>query len=230
MSYNSESWRSQHGSVMSDSRADNYSSGTYSYQSRGDHYYEDYSHDAPYLMSPSADRSTAWSTSSQADTPRADTFGSPAGSSAYMDYQQNEVYSNQGADGLVCQCGKTFRRTSDLTWVKHSIPIYPLTNSLDRKHQKYHIKNFPCLIAGCDRVFSTYKDLTRHYRSTHKMGEGWKCHVKGCRKAASGHVYSRKDNYDRHVRTAHPANWASQNGLVWSCDMILLVTAFTVSV
>ncbi|KAF5658823.1 zinc finger ZIC 4 [Fusarium heterosporum] len=92
----------------------------------------------------------------------------------------------EGGDQNRCQCGKAFRRPSDLA-----------------KHQKYHIKYFSCLFSGCDKAFATQKDLTRHMR-THRKGEGYQCKVDGCRKAMSGHVYSRKDNFDRHMRTAHP--------------------------
>ncbi|KAJ4318162.1 hypothetical protein N0V84_006988 [Fusarium piperis] len=102
----------------------------------------------------------------------------------------DEAYTWMGAgessDRNLCQCGKTFRRPSDLA-----------------KHQKYHIKFFSCLFSGCDKAFATQKDLTRHMR-THRKGEGYQCKVEGCRKAMSGHVYSRKDNFDRHMRTAHP--------------------------
>ncbi|KAM0420549.1 hypothetical protein ACHAPT_011718 [Fusarium lateritium] len=96
------------------------------------------------------------------------------------------VGSAESSDRNMCQCGKAFRRPSDLA-----------------KHQKYHIKYFSCLFSGCDKAFATQKDLTRHMR-THRKGEGYQCKVEGCRKAMSGHVYSRKDNFDRHMRTAHP--------------------------
>ncbi|KAF4974484.1 hypothetical protein FZEAL_8622 [Fusarium zealandicum] len=103
---------------------------------------------------------------------------------------QDESYgwasTSESHDRNVCQCGKGFRRPSDLA-----------------KHQKYHIKYFSCLFSGCDKAFATQKDLTRHMR-THRKGEGYQCKVDGCRKAISGHVYSRKDNFDRHMRTAHP--------------------------
>ncbi|KAF5020348.1 hypothetical protein F66182_7620 [Fusarium sp. NRRL 66182] len=102
---------------------------------------------------------------------------------------QDDSYGWMSPDGSEqnrCQCGKAFRRPSDLA-----------------KHQKYHIKYFSCLFSGCDKAFATQKDLTRHMR-THRKGEGYQCKVEGCRKAMSGHVYSRKDNFDRHMRTAHP--------------------------
>lgn len=115
MAYNSEAWRSRYQTTMSEARAHDPSSGAYTYQMGGDPYYEDLSHSSPYYMPPSTDRSVAWSTSSQADTPRADTIGSPSGASVYMDYQQNEFYQAQNIDSLMCHCGKTFRRASDLT-------------------------------------------------------------------------------------------------------------------
>ncbi|KAL4730317.1 hypothetical protein ACLX1H_002350 [Fusarium chlamydosporum] len=90
------------------------------------------------------------------------------------------------SDQNLCKCGKVFRRPSDLA-----------------KHQKYHDKHFACLFVGCKSAFATQKDLTRHM-ATHRKGEGYQCKVDGCRKAMSGHVYSRKDNFDRHMRTAHP--------------------------
>ncbi|KAF5980878.1 zinc finger ZIC 4 [Fusarium coicis] len=96
------------------------------------------------------------------------------------------VNSADGSEPNLCHCGKTFRRPSDLA-----------------KHQKYHMKYFSCLASGCDKSFATQKDLIRHTR-THRKGEGYQCKVEGCRKAMSGHVYSRKDNFDRHMRTAHP--------------------------
>ncbi|KAJ3543170.1 hypothetical protein NM208_g3725 [Fusarium decemcellulare] len=89
-------------------------------------------------------------------------------------------------DRNLCQCGKAFRRPSDLA-----------------KHQKYHIKFFACRFSGCDKVFAIQKDLTRHMR-VHRKDKVWQCNVKGCRKALSGHVYSRKENFDRHMRTTHP--------------------------
>lgn len=93
---------------MSEARADD------PYQMARGSYYEDLSRGGSYYMSPSTG-SMAWSTSSQADTPRADTIGSPSGASPYIDYQQNDIYQAQNMDGLVCHCGKTFRRASDLT-------------------------------------------------------------------------------------------------------------------
>ncbi|KAJ4137831.1 hypothetical protein NW768_003422 [Fusarium equiseti] len=92
-----------------------------------------------------------------------------------------------GGDQNTCvQCDKKFRRPSDLA-----------------KHSKYHQKHFSCLVSQCFAAFATQKDLTRHMR-THRKGEGYQCKVDGCRKAMSGHIYSRKDNFDRHMRTAHP--------------------------
>lgn len=103
----------------------------------------------------------------------------------------------------MCHCGKSFRRQSDLMYYHRHMAERPLANDhVTRKHQKYHSKFFSCLYPGCDRVCATQKDLSRHHR-VHRKGEGWRCTVNGCKKAAAGHVYGRKDNFERHLRTAH---------------------------
>ncbi|KAK7422645.1 hypothetical protein QQX98_001433 [Neonectria punicea] len=114
---------------------------------------------------------------------------SPVGTSSASSSPRDDCYgwmnTVDSSERQVCHCGKAFRRPSDLA-----------------KHQKYHIKYFSCLFSGCEKAFATQKDLSRHVR-THRKGDGWRCTVDGCRKAAAGHVYSRKDNFDRHMRTAH---------------------------
>ncbi|KAK2770723.1 zinc finger protein [Colletotrichum kahawae] len=86
-------------------------------------------------------------------------------------------------------CGKVFRRPSDLT-----------------KHERYHIKEYRCDETGCDKAFATQKDLKRH-KKTHETLDGdtagYRCRVPGCRKAKTGHVYNRRDNFVRHLRTKH---------------------------
>ncbi|KAL0939569.1 uncharacterized protein CTRU02_206179 [Colletotrichum truncatum] len=86
-------------------------------------------------------------------------------------------------------CGKVFRRPSDLT-----------------KHERYHIKEYLCDEVGCDKAFATQKDLKRH-KMTHETldgnSAGYRCRVAGCRKAKTGHVYNRRDNFVRHLRTKH---------------------------
>ncbi|TID03859.1 Zinc finger protein GLIS3 [Colletotrichum higginsianum] len=86
-------------------------------------------------------------------------------------------------------CGKVFRRPSDLT-----------------KHERYHIKEYLCDETGCDKAFATMKDLKRH-KKTHETldgdSSGYRCRVPGCRKAKTGHVYNRRDNFVRHLRTKH---------------------------
>ncbi|KAF6828897.1 hypothetical protein CPLU01_08223 [Colletotrichum plurivorum] len=87
-------------------------------------------------------------------------------------------------------CGKVFRRPSDLT-----------------KHERYHVKEYLCDQPGCEKAFATQKDLRRHQR-THGTPDGvaaagYRCRVPGCRKARTGHVYNRRDNFVRHLRTKH---------------------------
>ncbi|KAK1998724.1 hypothetical protein LX36DRAFT_21387 [Colletotrichum falcatum] len=86
-------------------------------------------------------------------------------------------------------CAKVFRRPSDLT-----------------KHERYHVKEYLCDEAGCDKAFATMKDLRRH-KKTHETldgdSSGYRCRVPGCRKAKTGHVYNRRDNFVRHLRTKH---------------------------
>ncbi|KAJ0377816.1 hypothetical protein COL26b_004027 [Colletotrichum chrysophilum] len=75
-----------------------------------------------------------------------------------------------------------------------------------RKHERYHIKEYRCDEAGCDKAFATQKDLKRH-KKTHETldgdSAGYRCRVPGCRKAKTGHVYNRRDNFVRHLRTKH---------------------------
>ncbi|KAF9873502.1 hypothetical protein CkaCkLH20_08961 [Colletotrichum karsti] len=90
-------------------------------------------------------------------------------------------------------CRKMFKRPSDLT-----------------KHERYHVKEYLCPSPGCDKAFATQKDLKRHGK-THGTSdgvdaadaEGYRCRVAGCRKAMTGHVYNRRDNFVRHLRTKH---------------------------
>ncbi|TDZ21719.1 Zinc finger protein GLIS1 [Colletotrichum orbiculare MAFF 240422] len=86
-------------------------------------------------------------------------------------------------------CGKVFRRPSDLT-----------------KHERYHFKEHLCEEHGCGKAFATQKDLKRH-KKTHGTldgdSAGYRCRVPGCRKAKTGHVYNRRDNFVRHLRTKH---------------------------
>ncbi|UQC80873.1 uncharacterized protein CLUP02_06358 [Colletotrichum lupini] len=116
-------------------------------------------------------------------------------------------------------CGKVFRRPSDLTNDKrlenlssnftHGEKIYETDiQSLISKHERYHIKEYLCDEANCDKAFATMKDLKRH-KKTHETldgdgaGGGYRCRVPGCRKAKTGHVYNRRDNFVRHLRTKH---------------------------
>lgn len=52
-------------------------------------------------------------------------------------------------------------------------------------------------------AFATRKELKRHQSVAHSKGLAFKCRVPGCTKAKTGHVYNRRDNFVRHLRTAH---------------------------
>ncbi|EGY21500.1 Zinc finger protein like [Verticillium longisporum] len=89
------------------------------------------------------------------------------------------------------ECGKSFPRPSDLT-----------------KHERYHIKDYHCDEVDCCKAFATHKDLKRHKKTHEKLdggaaAQGYRCRVPGCRKAKTGHVYNRRDNFTRHLRTKH---------------------------
>ncbi len=83
------------------------------------------------------------------------------------------------------------------------------------KHQRYHDKMHACEETACGKAFATQKDLKRHKMTHDKLGSsagskaggaasGYRCNVSGCVKARSGHVYNRKDNFDRHMHSKHP--------------------------
>lgn len=55
----------------------------------------------------------------------------------------------------------------------------------------------------CSLSFPTRKELKRHQSVAHEKGLAFKCRVEGCIKARSGHVYNRRDNFVRHLKTAH---------------------------
>lgn len=55
----------------------------------------------------------------------------------------------------------------------------------------------------CSLSFPTRKELKRHQSVAHEKGLAFKCRIEGCIKARTGHVYNRRDNFVRHLKTAH---------------------------
>ncbi|KAH6900196.1 hypothetical protein B0T10DRAFT_554731 [Thelonectria olida] len=181
-----ESWPSRaapsYGPSQAEARFDNDRNAHYGYPDTSSHFgYGPRSHREP--QSAENYHYGSWPTRRDSGGGLADGTASTS-SSPRDDYG----YNGESSEIAACHCGKVFRRPSDLA-----------------KHQKYHIKYFYCLAPDCEKAFATQKDLTRHAR-THRKGEGYRCIVEGCRKAANGHIYSRKDNFDRHMRTAHPTH------------------------
>ncbi|ROT35772.1 hypothetical protein SODALDRAFT_320283 [Sodiomyces alkalinus F11] len=126
---------------------------------------------------------TATPTSSSSEEGSSIGWNSPAATTAARELKYECTWN---------QCGKMFRRRSDLT-----------------KHERYHVKDSFCDEPGCDKAFATQKDLKRHKKTHEKVDDsgaapkGYRCRVPGCRKAKTGHVYNRRDNFVRHLRTKH---------------------------
>ncbi|CAI4219829.1 unnamed protein product [Parascedosporium putredinis] len=55
----------------------------------------------------------------------------------------------------------------------------------------------------CSLSFPTRKELKRHQSVAHEKGLAFRCRIDGCIKARSGHIYNRRDNFVRHLKTAH---------------------------
>ena len=88
-----------------------------------------------------------------------------------------------------------------------------------RKHmRKEHIRPFPCIFAeyGCNSVFGTKNEWSRHVKVQHLRLETWRCNIDGCDKhtqdedhpllppASKGKSeYDRKDLFLNHVRRCH---------------------------
>ena len=97
--------------------------------------------------------------------------------------------------------------------------LFCANESVSRKHQRCHTKLLLCDEEDCTRAFSTHKDLRRHAKVHIKAEErrGYVCAVMDCGKARQRHIYCRKDNFDRHMRTAH-------GGAVTPCGAVDLIT------
>ena len=77
----------------------------------------------------------------------------------------------------------------------------------------------PCDI--CHVAFATRKELKRHQSVAHSKGLAFRCRASGCTKAKTGHVYNRRDNFVRHLRTAHAAvSGADVESMVKACAFV----------
>ncbi|KAI1243901.1 hypothetical protein MGN70_013768 [Eutypa lata] len=90
----------------------------------------------------------------------------------------------------------------------------PRRQSPNEDHKRTPTWNHPrlymCGIPGCQQTFTLEKDLERHqlfsqahrgYQLSHGELPLFKCREGKCK--SYGKVYSRRDNYGRHVRTLH---------------------------
>jgi transposase-like protein len=53
----------------------------------------------------------------------------------------------------------------------------------------------------CNKAFQSQSDLNRHRSSVHDKSSPYHCYVQGCRRRQRG--FSRKDNYESHLRHVH---------------------------
>lgn len=88
-----------------------------------------------------------------------------------------------------------------------------------RTHKIAQDDKLPCDL--CPASFATRKEFKRHQSVAHSRGLAFRCRVEGCTKAKSGHVYNRRDNFVRHLRTAHArAEGADVEGMVKACAFV----------
>lgn len=94
-----------------------------------------------------------------------------------------------------------------------------LTHETRRSHKITQDDKLPCDL--CSSSFATRKEFKRHQSVAHSRGLAFRCRVEGCTKAKSGHVYNRRDNFVRHLRTAHArAEGADVEGMVKACAFV----------
>jgi hypothetical protein len=88
-----------------------------------------------------------------------------------------------------------------------SPPIFSLTAPPRKHHRIHHEKPYRC--ADCPQAFGYPKDLVRHRRCVHSDEPHLRfyCNIPTCKR-----VFSRKDNYERHMRTRHPPPDQTDNG------------------
>ena len=73
----------------------------------------------------------------------------------------------------------------------------------------------------CPVAFATRKELKRHQSVAHSKGLAFRCRVPDCTKAKTAHVYNRRDNFVRHLRTAHAGGaGADIEAMVKACAFV----------
>ena len=92
------------------------------------------------------------------------------------------------------------------------------SNKLRKHNRKEHIRPYPCIFAlyGCNSVFGTKNEWSRHVKVQHLRLETWRCNIDECEKyvrdedhqllppASKGKSeYDRKDLFLNHVRRCH---------------------------
>ncbi|SPO05233.1 uncharacterized protein DNG_07920 [Cephalotrichum gorgonifer] len=98
-------------------------------------------------------------------------------------------------------------------------PPSPLSTEFVNHKSDDQDDRLPCDM--CSVSFATRKEFKRHQSVAHAKGVAFKCHVPGCTKAKSGHVYNRRDNFVRHLRTAHSkAEGADVEATVRQCAFV----------
>ncbi|QSS64090.1 hypothetical protein I7I51_01152 [Histoplasma capsulatum] len=71
-----------------------------------------------------------------------------------------------------------------------------------RKHEKYHIKSWPCKVRNCTQPFSREGDLKRHLGEVHPESFPELAKIYQCPKA--DYQTRRLGNLKRHIETKHP--------------------------
>ncbi|KAI1157734.1 hypothetical protein F5B18DRAFT_657362 [Nemania serpens] len=76
-----------------------------------------------------------------------------------------------------------------------------------QSRQCYRSLYYACLVAGCNQKFQYQKDLDRHTNVKHPGPDTavFHCSRPGCKYAADGKHFKRKDNLKRHLKSQHPS-------------------------
>jgi hypothetical protein len=93
------------------------------------------------------------------------------------------------------------------TYLQNPSHAIKIGNIFHSRHTKKHSRPFKCQVNGCHQAFQFSKDLGRHVKSVHQQitnSEPLYCPFEGCKHSLGvGKGIMRKDNLDRHIRTAH---------------------------